>query len=371
MSRYIDPKKMKLFFGGFMPRVEGYPSFTEYLDEYLAELNGVSLVDTRMTQGENLGAPIRRPNPRKGSMDALSATAGTGRFPACLAGTIVQVRTFADENWGALMGRTDTSTTTVNTLTENRPTVHIVHRLPTGEPWSIIIPLAYLMKTFPLRANGCFGYVHSIHTNVNNRDLDVPVKMYRYHGVSQRNWLVRMREHIRGIERGDRKKFYNVWRQHAGSQLSSYLSEVCVAGLTYPEVMDWEEWAVDTCMAEGTSLNMIPGGFKGIRELHKFGVRGPHRNPTERNKLLKKFERANPQAGVPNPFMSKMWEDETYAEKMICNEKLGRLSPAKIREIRRLNWAGKAPEDIAAAVGASNTEQVQNIIDGKTYTRIF
>ena len=33
--------------------------------------------------------------------------------------------------------------------------------------------------------------------------------------------------------------------------------------------MDWEEWAVDEQMNAKTSLNMIPGGFKGMKFLHK------------------------------------------------------------------------------------------------------
>lgn len=43
--------------------------------------------------------------------------------------------------------------------------------------------------------------------------------------------------------------------------------------VSYEDVMNWEESAVDynkTLAPNG--LNMIPGGFKGIKELYKLGI---------------------------------------------------------------------------------------------------
>ena len=58
-------------------------------------------------------------------------------------------------------------------------------------------------------------------------------------------------------------------------------SELIVLNHTYQGAMDWEEWIVDRHIAEGRSLNMLPGGFKGLRTLHKLGLLDRVQNVSE------------------------------------------------------------------------------------------
>lgn len=244
------------------------------------------------------------------------------------------------------------------------PTLRFRRKTASGDEWNIVVPLQPLLKGFPIRESGAMGYAHTILVGPG-----IPPKVYEYVGITQRDWVVRMREHLRGIANGERKKFYNAWRT-MGGPTTVYHSALMRINATYEEIMVWEEEEVDRLMLEGSALNMIPGGFKGLKFLHQLGANVP-RTVEGKRKAVEEFERANPQAGRPNPLMSKMWEDDAYAQKMICNTKLGRLEQEQVIRARQLGFAGVAPEDIVGEIGARNVEQVQNIIDGKTYTRIF
>ena len=91
-----------------------------------------------------------------------------------------------------------------------------------------------------------------------------------YCGITSRNWLVRMAEHFRDIEKGSKRLFHEKWREYSEGDQVILNSELIVVNQNYVSAMDWEEWIVDRYKKEKRSLNMIPGGFKGINTLHKF-----------------------------------------------------------------------------------------------------
>jgi hypothetical protein len=143
-----------------------------------------------------------------------------------------------------------------------------------------------------------------------------------------------------------------------------------VLNRSFDEIMSWEEWAVDNEMASGTSLNMIPGGFKGMKFLHEHRLTCRERiSFEERETAIAKFQASNPRLGVPNLLVSELWKNQDYAEKVICGAE-GRLSIEQIREIRRLNSAKVPIEKICEKVSAKNILQVQRVLDGITYSRI-
>ena len=74
---------------------------------------------------------------------------------------------------------------------------------------------------------------------------------------------MRMAEHLTEIRLGSNKKFHRAWREYQGRANVAFASELVLLNLSYEEAMAWEELMVDECMEVGTSLNMIPGGFKG------------------------------------------------------------------------------------------------------------
>ncbi|MET0087135.1 MAG: hypothetical protein ABW082_11685 [Sedimenticola sp.] len=266
--------------------------------------------------------------------------------------------------------------------TQHRAVLHIFKQNFKGHAWRISVPIQYLMKGFPIRPHGYMGYYHSFTLHHSEHFLKQwrkehptlegipPQPRYDYVGITSRNWLVRMKEHIYGIESGENKTFYNAWRQFAKDDRVDFYSELMVMNQTYEDIMDWEESRVDVEMAAGRALNMIPGGFRGIRELHKLGLLG-NENPTlkKRDNAIAAAERGNPRAGVPNLLMSELWKDDEYAAKVICGGD-GRLSVEQVRSARDLNSLGLPIEKIAEKINALNILQVERLLSGQTYSRI-
>ena len=79
--------------------------------------------------------------------------------------------------------------------------------------WKTIIPLQFLLKGWGDANSGHQCYVHTISHNVNQiqsfNDLtarwEADSDDYYYVGITGRNWLLRLGEHIGEMHRGDRK----------------------------------------------------------------------------------------------------------------------------------------------------------------------
>jgi len=242
------------------------------------------------------------------------------------------------------------------------PFVRLFHEDFGKHEWMICVPLFTLMKGFSIQKNGCMGYAHHVATDKGD---------FVYAGITQRNWLTRMAEHVSGINKGERKLFYNAWREFMDEDKLLYASELLMINEEFDDIMDWEEIIVDDLMAQGIALNVIPGGFKGIRELHKLGLlaKKDKRNLDAREKAINAFQRSHPRAGIPNILIRELWEDDTFAAKVICSHP-DRLSIEQIQEIRRLAMWDIPIEKIFEKVKARNIEQVQRVLAGKTYSRI-
>ena len=140
--------------------------------------------------------------------------------------------------------------------------------------------------------------------------------------------------------------------------------------MTYKEAMIWEERAVDRYAHGPNGLNMIPGGFKGLKFLYEHRITDGSRISLEdREKAIAEYLRQNPRKGVPNPYLSDLWKDDDYYLKVI-QARPKTLSPDQVLQIRSLNSQGKSMDEIADAVGALNVIQVKNVIAGRTYRRI-
>jgi hypothetical protein len=234
-----------------------------------------------------------------------------------------------------------------------------------GTPWQIVFPLQIVMKYYPHKTKGTyFGYSHGI-TLMDEKDSNKDE--YYYIGVTRRNWLTRMAEHFREINSGSNKTFHRAWRNHIGRRDVVLTSELVVANHTFDEIMQWEEDLVDRDMAAGISLNMIPGGFKGMRFLHEHRLtKSPVVSLKERERANEEYQRQHPRAGIPNLLISELWKDDEWAAKTICGP-ADRLSEDQVRGIRALGDEGLPPEEIAERVGARNVLQVKRVLSGKTY----
>lgn len=251
---------------------------------------------------------------------------------------------------------------------ERRVVLHIRSNKINGTEWSLSLPLQMLMKGWPSIPDGHIGYAHSI--SLLNQDGAITDQHF-YIGVSKRNWLVRMSEHFREIQHGSNKTFHRTWREYIGRRDVMLSSELIVGNHTFNQIMDWEEEQVDIAKARGKSLNMIPGGFKGIKFLHEHRLLGSSGNVTveDRERAIATYQALNPRTGVPNLLISELWKNEDYAQKVICGAE-GRLSVQQIREIRRLNALGIPIEKIVHLVNALNERQVKGVLAGNTYSRI-
>ncbi|WP_316845517.1 hypothetical protein [Pedobacter psychrodurus] len=151
---------------------------------------------------------------------------------------------------------------------EQRVVVHIMITGVKKTNWVIHLPLQCLMKGFgdPLRGYQCYG--HGI-TLFDERGEPKRDELF-YCGITGRNWLVRMAEHFRDIEKGSKKLFHRKWREYRNADNVMLNSELIVLNQSHTGAMDWEEWIVERYKKEKRSLNMIPGGFKGAKMLHKF-----------------------------------------------------------------------------------------------------
>ena len=149
----------------------------------------------------------------------------------------------------------------------HRVVFHLKYNTYAGTEWSISFPVQVVMKGYPLIPDNHFGYSHSI-TLLDDKG-NPKDKQHYYIGVTKRNWLKRMGEHFNEIKKGSNKTFHKAWREYAGRNDVLLSSELITLNHTFDQIMKWEEWAVDEQMDAGVSLNMIPGGFKGMKYLHE------------------------------------------------------------------------------------------------------
>ena len=202
---------------------------------------------------------------------------------------------------------------------ERRVVFHLQYNAVNGTQWAISFPVQAVMKGFSKVPDSCVGYSHGI-SLLDEQGKPKPPQ-HNYIGITKRGWLKRMSEHFREVETGSSKTFHSAWREYAGRSDVLLTSELIVLNHSFEEIMSWEEWAVDREMKAGTSLNMIPGGFKGMKFLHEHRLTSHDRvSLEERDAAIVKYQASNPRLGVPNLLISELWNNQDYAEKVIRSE---------------------------------------------------
>ena len=257
-----------------------------------------------------------------------------------------------------------------------------------GTYWKVIIPMQYLLKEWGDADKGFQCYHHTIVENIKpaviskttfgmteknptQNDLE-NLKQYTYFGITGRNWLQRLTEHLGEMRRGSNKKFHHAWRELIGMQDVLYTSTLVNVNYTYDKAMEWEEWAVDNhgTVASPHILNMIAGGLKGLRELHKLGItKRVNITLKERDRAIEEYAKRYPRKGIPAPWMKEYWKEyENY--KNYIDKRSDTLSVDQVRQIRTLNKMGWSPDEIVEEVGARNVRQVKDVISGKYYSDV-
>lgn len=232
---------------------------------------------------------------------------------------------------------------------------------------AIHVPFQALIVGWGDVEKGYQGYSHSI-AFFNDKNAFEEERYYV--GISSRNWLKRMSEHLAEVRSGSNKLFHRQWREYQGNRSVLFNSELVVLNHTYEGIMAWEEEIVRQYMESGTSLNMIPGGFEGMRFLHQHRLtQSPRVSLEERDCALEAYGLTHPCMGVPNLLVSQAWKRDEYYEKVITGRD-STLSADQVRQIRALSAEGLSPNDILVRSGARSLGQVKRVLDGTSYGRI-
>ncbi len=264
---------------------------------------------------------------------------------------------------------------------ESAPVVFFSMHSPTLDiPMRVEIPLRAIMKGGPSLRGTYSVYLHALITDTGEN--------YIYYGLTRRGWSNRFNEHMRSAFQDEPPRLFpqkikelcdaradQVYGLAVNKQnLIGIVSSICATGLSENAAMDVEEYLVDKYSLSSkhlNGLNMIPGGWEGIRALHKLSPgRRPHTVETQdREAILDEYLKTHPQLGKPKPGVAEKWNDPVYAEAVICARE-NRLNADQVRKIRYLSATGYNIAQIKMRVGAIDNGQVSRVLAGRTYSRI-
>lgn len=185
-----------------------------------------------------------------------------------------------------------------------------------------------------------------------------------YTGITCKRWFDRLTQHANDAARGSPYLFHEAIRNHSEVKKGHV---VILAGLDKNSAMNLEEEWVSMSTLYPLGLNMIPGGYAGIRYLGKLGVSAT--TPAERDAAVERLSARETVNGLANPLCAARWvSDQDYVNRVICGHS-GRLTVDQVRTIRLLNAFGINEGDIANRVDAS-TKKVMNVLSGARYGRV-
>ena len=173
-------------------------------------------------------------------------------------------------------------------------------------------------------------------------------------GITGRNWLLRLSKHFGEMCRDSGRRFYEAWRNSLGISDAIITSGLMDINLTKEDAMNWEELNVDKVAYGPNGLNMIPGGFKGAKFLHEHRITNNINISLEdRERAISEYIRQNPRKGIPNPFISELWEDDDYYQRVI-EARPKTLTADQVRQIRELEEMGWPVSEITKEVNSLN-----------------
>lgn len=216
------------------------------------------------------------------------------------------------------------------------------------------LPLNEMMKGSPSLVGSHSLYIHSIET-------DVPLS---YVGITKQRWFSRFAQHTAAANNGSHLIFHRALREHPEKPLSC---KVLLTGISYEAAMQLEEDFVDMVGLYPKGLNMIPGGFAGLRYLNTLGVAA--RSAAERDAAIERIIHQDNIDGRPNPLCAARWAaDQDFVNRVICGHS-GRLTVDEVRLIRIYSASGRSVKQISEILGR-NQRQVTDAVRGNYYARV-
>ena len=125
--------------------------------------------------------------------------------------------------------------------------LHTILVYEDGTLWKTIVPLQFLLKGWGDANHGHQCYVHVVSHNLGQvksledwrARVEADSDEYYYAGITGRNWLLRLGEHIGEMRRGSRKQFHEAWRESLGMKDVQFVSSLMDINLTFKDAMDW------------------------------------------------------------------------------------------------------------------------------------
>lgn len=146
-------------------------------------------------------------------------------------------------------------------------------------------------------------------------------------------------------------------------------SELEYVNLTFDEAMQVEERLVERTL-HPAGLNMIPGGYAGLRLLHKLGfLRRAKATVEERDFAVARYLQQLPRQQNPAPWISDRWQSDEYYERVILSRS-NTLSKDQVQKIRKFGNDWKFSLEVIAQLSGANERQVRYVLSGIYYSRV-
>jgi len=228
------------------------------------------------------------------------------------------------------------------------------------------IPAHYLLAP---QLSPSVAYV--LYQHIFGHGASYPIDGYFYVGVTKRSWQKRWAEHKRAIKNDSPLLFHKKFREELLNGRVTYLHhKVMEITDDLEQLYKAEEFLVEGHWEDERRLNMIPGGKSGLRYMRENGMLKESVVPLsdERDGIVSSWLKKHPRKGLPAPWVAEKWKDNNWAIAQICGRN-DRLSADQVRAIRKLA-KNFTPEEIYTRIGAKDVNQVNRVIDGKTYSRV-
>ncbi len=239
---------------------------------------------------------------------------------------------------------------------------------PSGRVESYQIPLSMLIKPWSARYRKKGTYQVYRHTFFEGKEAYS--KSHTYIGITKQKWQVRYSQHQQSARSGSPFLMHEAIRNIDKYPLMEH--EVYAAGLSHEDAMAVEEYHVERLSLYPRGLNMIPGGFAGLRYLGLMNALRPHETGEFVDEIISDLMTGKRQSteGQTNSLIAEHWRDPKYAEAVICNQE-GRFSADEVRTIRVLGVCEWSAEKIAGHLNKSEAiARVKRLLKGRTYNRI-
>ena len=278
-------------------------------------------------------------------------------------------------------------------------------------PKTFIIPLPYLLgfdEQAVLKEGSYQLYSHNIISPEKNADINRNFVIAgnindKYHsaqksfqrdslvyvGITKRTWQERYRQHCRDSGRGSNLLFHRALRGEF-CKIGTVEHIVERAGLTEKQAMEIEENEVEKRSLHSlfpNGLNMIPGGYAGLKYIQHFAARTGYTVQkltadtaesvlvdVQRHSLEKLFKTAVIER--ENVEIARLWaEDSEYRINVMTNRQ-NRFSLRQIQAARIWYASGWLVEKIFACLQKLDAErkiseeQLERLLSGKTYSTI-